>query len=87
MDRFSAEEIRAQYQWVRIVPISADIAWAAADLEAPLYADEATNQDRINSLAGDVPIAGAVEALGATVVTENVVDFQALGVPVDSYLE
>lgn len=85
MDAFDAAEIRSQFRWVRIVPISTEIAWAAADLEAPLHTDDAVNRDRINALAGDVLIAGAAASLDATVVSNNAEDFRELGVPVESY--
>jgi hypothetical protein len=84
-DRSDAEEIRAQFEWVRVVPITTSIAWATAEIEAALYRDDGVNQDRINSLAGDAIIAGAATELNATVVSNNVEDFEALGVPVEAY--
>jgi predicted nucleic acid-binding protein len=84
-NEFDAAEIRSQFRWVRIVPISTGIAWAAADVEAPLHRDDAVNRDRINALAGDVLIAGAAADLDATVVSNNADDFRELGVPVESY--
>lgn len=82
---FDPVAIRSQFEWVRIVPITPDIAWEAAEIESRLHRAEETNQDRINSLAGDVIIAGAAVDLGATVVTENVEGFRALGVPTEPY--
>jgi hypothetical protein len=84
-DQFDAEEIRAQFEWVRVVPITTSIAWATAEIEAALYRDDEINRDRINSLAGDAIIAGAATELNATVVSNNVEDFEALGVPVEAY--
>ena len=85
MDEFDAAEIRSQFDWIRIVPITTEIAWEIADIEAPLHRDEETNADRINALSADAIIAGAASELGATVVSNNVDDFRALGVPVESY--
>jgi hypothetical protein len=82
---FDPVAIRSQFEWVRIVPITPDIAWEAAEIESRLHRAEETNQDRINSLAGDVIAAGAAVDLGATVVTENVEGFRALGVPTEPY--
>ena len=81
---FDPAEIRSQFEWVRVVPIIPEIAWEVAEIEAGLHRKE-LNQDRINSLAGDAIIAGAAVELGATVVTNNVEDFEVLGVPVETY--
>lgn len=85
MNEFDTTEIREQFRWLRIVPISTEIAWAAADIEAPFHSDDSVNRDRINALAGDVLIAGAAAHLDATVVSNNADDFRDLGVPVESY--
>lgn len=85
MGAFDPSELLAQFEWVRIVPISKAVAWAVADLEAPLHRAESINRDRINALAGDALIAGAAAEHDATVVSRNVEDFEALGVPVESY--
>jgi len=82
---FDPVEIRSQFEWVRVVPITPGIAWEAAEIEARLHRAEGTNRDRIDSLAGDVIVAGAAADLDATVVTENVEDFRALGVPTEPY--
>jgi predicted nucleic acid-binding protein len=84
-DAFDPDEIEAQFEWVRSVPITREIAWETAQIEARLHADEDLNRDRINSLAGDALVAGAAVELDATVVTENVEDFRTLGVPVETY--
>jgi len=85
VDAFDPVEIRSQFEWVRVIPITPPIAWETAKIEARLHRAEGTNQDRINALAGDALIAGAAVDLGATVVTENVEDFRALGVPTEPY--
>jgi predicted nucleic acid-binding protein len=82
---FDLLELEAQFRWVDVVPITKGTAWAAADLEAPLHAAAETNQDKINSVAGDVLIAGAAIEHGATVVSKNVADFEALGASVEPY--
>lgn len=82
--QFDPAEIRAQFEWVRAVPITPSIAWATAEIEARLHRDD-VNGDRMNALAGDAIVAGAAVELGATVVSENVEDFRTLGVPVEAY--
>ena len=82
---FDPVEIRSQFEWVRVVPITPEIAWEVAEIEARLYGDEDVDRDRIDSLAVDAIIAGAASELGATVVTENVEDFERLGVDVEGY--
>jgi predicted nucleic acid-binding protein len=82
---FDPVEIRSQFEWVRVVPMTADIAWEIAEIEARLHQTGDVNQDRINGLAGDAVIAGAAAESEATVVTDNVEDFRTLGVPVESY--
>jgi predicted nucleic acid-binding protein len=81
----STAQFRSELGWLQIVPFEPAHAVEAADLEAQLHADESINQDRINSLGGGLLIAGAAEALDATVVTDNVADFETLGVAVESY--
>lgn len=85
VDAFDPEEIETQFEWVEVVPITTEIAWEIAEIEARLHRDEDVNRDRINSLAGDAVIAGAAVALDATVVTDNAADFRALGVPTETY--
>jgi predicted nucleic acid-binding protein len=77
--------VEARFESSRPVPITREAAWETGQIEARLHRDDATNRDRINSLAGDAVVAGAAAALDATVVTENVDDFQTLGVPVETY--
>ncbi|WP_247729857.1 type II toxin-antitoxin system VapC family toxin [Halovivax limisalsi] len=85
VDQFDAAEIRRQFEWIRTVPVTESVAWETAALEAPLYADETIQRDRINSLSIDALVAGAAAELGATVVSKNVTDFETLDVPVESY--
>ncbi len=85
VDAFDPAEIETQFEWVRVVPITRDVAWETAAIEARLHRDDGVNRDRINSLAGDAIIAGAAAALDATVVTNNVEDFRTLDVPTETY--
>jgi len=79
-------EIKSQFAWVRTIPFQLEHAILAGELEATLHRDEQINQDKINSLAGDVLIAAVAKATGATVVTQNTDDFELLdGVSVESY--
>ncbi|QPV64943.1 PIN domain-containing protein [Halosimplex litoreum] len=81
----SLESVLADLGWLTILPFKPEDAFAAARIEAALHADETVAQDRINALAGDVLIAGVAENRDATIVTENVDDFEALGVSVEAY--
>ncbi|MUV90129.1 PIN domain-containing protein [Halapricum sp. CBA1109] len=84
--KLDREEILATFEWVRIVPFSIDHAIAAGELEAALHRDESVNQDNINALTGDLLIAAVARERGATVVTENVEDFESFdGVAVETY--
>ncbi|MBX0296763.1 type II toxin-antitoxin system VapC family toxin [Haloarcula nitratireducens] len=49
-------------------------------------ANEELNQDKLNTLTGDLPIAAVAKDLGATVGTQNTAAFEVLdGVKVESY--
>lgn len=79
-------EIRAAFEWVRILSFDAEHAFLAAELEAALHRDPAVNQDRINALAGDLLIAAVAKGVGAPVVTRNRRDFESFdGVVVETY--
>lgn len=79
-------EIRSTFDWVRIVPFQTDHAFIAGELEATLHRDESVNRDTINALAGDLLIAAVAKEQNATVVTENVDDFEGFdGVSVEGY--
>ena len=81
----SLESVLADLGWLAVLPFEPADAFAAAGIEAAIHADETVARDRIDALAGDVLIAGVAENRDATVVTENVDDFEALGVPVEDY--
>ncbi|ELZ28831.1 virulence-associated protein [Halosimplex carlsbadense 2-9-1] len=79
----SLESLLADLGWLTVLPFEPEDAFSAAGIEAALHGDDTVAQD--HALAGDVLIAGVAENRGATVVTENVADFETLGVPVESY--
>jgi len=84
--QLSRPEIRSTFDWVRIVPFETDHGFIAGELEATLHRDESVNRDKINALAGDVLIAAVAKEQNATVVTENVDDFEGFdGVSVEGY--
>ena len=61
-------------------------AFIPGELEAEFHQDKKVNQDKINSLSGDLLIGAIAKEAGATVVTRNTDDFQLLdGVSVESY--
>jgi predicted nucleic acid-binding protein len=85
-DELDRHEIRSTFDWVRLVPFSVDSAFFAGELEADLYADPDINQDKINSLTGDLLIAAVAKETDATVVTRNTGDFELFdGVSVETY--
>lgn len=85
-DKLDRHEILATFAWLHIVPFQTKHAFVAGPLEAELYRDGRVNQDKINALTGDVLIAAVAKELGATVVTENVDDFEMFDdVSVESY--
>jgi predicted nucleic acid-binding protein len=85
-DAFDPHEIRSTFEWVEIVPFTLEHAFIAGELEAELHRNDQLNGDKINALTGDVLIAAVAKAEDATVVTENVEDFELFdGVAVDSY--
>ena len=86
VDEFDPNEISAQFEWVHVVPITTEIAWEIAEIEAQLHRADDVNRDRINALAGDAIIAGAAGELDATIVTDDVEDFRTLGVSAETYM-
>ena len=85
-DELDQHEILETFDWVNIIPFQTEHAFLAGQIEAELHRDESVNQDKINSLAGDVLIAAVAKETGATVVTENTDDFESLGdVSVETY--
>lgn len=79
-------EILTTFEWVQAIPFHIEHAFVAGQLEAALHRDTDINQDKINSLTGDLLIAAVAKERGATVVTKNVDDFAVFdGVTVESY--
>lgn len=84
--KLDRHEILSTFEWLDVIPFQTEHAFIAGQLEAELHRDESVNQDRINSLTGDVLIAAVAEETGATVVSENIDDFEFLGdVSVETY--
>ena len=84
--KLDRHEILETFEWVNIIPFQTEHAFLAGQVEAELHRDESVNQDKINSLTGDVLITAVAKETGATVVTENKDDFEFLGdVSVDTY--
>lgn len=78
-------DLRTDLGWVDVLPFSTRHAFYAGEIESRLREDDVP-RDRLNALGGDVLVAGAALAEDATVVTENVDDFDLLpDVPVESY--
>mgnify|MGYP000002914366 CR=1 FL=1 len=85
-EKLDPYEIHSKFSWMTIIPFQADHAFVAGELEAALYRNEDINQDKIDSLTGDVLIAAVAKETGATVVTQNTDDFQRFeGVSVGTY--
>lgn len=83
LDRY---EILSKFEWLSVIPFQTEHAFFAGQLEAELHRTEDLNQDKINSLAGDVLIAAVAKEMEATVVTDNVDDFRIFdGVSVETY--
>lgn len=79
-------DIHSTFRWTSIIPFQTEHAFVAAEFEAELRQNENVNQDKINSLTGDLLIAAVAKETGATVVTRNTDDFRTFsGVAVDSY--
>lgn len=80
------EEIATDLGWVRVLPFTMDHAYFAGEIEAGLQEKPDIQQDRINSLMGNVLIAGVARAIDAPIVTRNTDDFALFnGVSVESY--
>ena len=85
-DKLNRQEILTTFEWLTLIPLRADHAFVAAELEAELHRKNSVNQDKINALAGDILIAGVAKEMGATVVTENTKDFERFDtISVDGY--
>ena len=85
-DKLNRQDILTTFEWLTLIPLRADHAFVAAELEAALHRENSVNQDKINALAGDILIAGVAKEMGATVVTENTNDFERFDtISVDGY--
>lgn len=84
--RFDRNEMLSEFGWLRIVPFTVEHGFQAGLLEASLRSDHELNQDKVNSLLGDLFIASVANDLDAAVVTKNSDDFELLdGVSVETY--
>lgn len=85
-DKLDRYEILSKFEWLSVIPFQTEHAFLAGQLEAELHQAKDINQDKINSLAGDVLIAAVAKETEATVVTENVEDFKIFdSVSVETY--
>lgn len=81
----SFADLTADFEWLDLRPFTARHAFHAGGIEANCH-DEGLPQEQINALGGDILIGGVARAEDATVVTENVDDFQLMaGVHVEPY--
>lgn len=79
-------DIQSKFEWITIIPFQVEHAFIAGELEAELHRDERVNQDKINSLTGDVVIAAVAKETDAKVVTKNTDDFDIFDdVSVETY--
>lgn len=84
-DEPTIAELEGDLGWATILPFSTRHAFHAGAIEEQFVRDGLA-RDRLNSLGGDVLIAGVALAENATVVTRNVDDFEMMdGVPVETY--
>lgn len=80
------EELLADLGRLRILSFTAEHVYMAGKIEDDLHADPDVQQDRMDSLMGDLVIAGVVRAIDAPVVTHTVEDFELFdGVSVERY--
>ncbi len=85
-EKLDQYEISSTFNWIDIIPFDINHAFHASKLEAKLYQNPDINQDRINSLTGDLLIAAIAKEKKATVVTQNTDDFELFDdVYVESY--
>jgi len=78
-------DVVSDFGWLDIEPFGIEDAHHAGAIHARLVEDETVPTDRITALTGDLLIAAAARRRDATVVTENVTDFETLGVPTEEY--
>lgn len=78
-------DLVADFEWLDLRPFTARHAFHAGGIEEHCH-DEGFPQEQINALGGDILIGGVALAEDATVVSENVDDYQLMpGVHVESY--
>lgn len=78
-------DLRSDLGWLEVLPFDVIHAFHAGRIETALD-EQDVRQDRLNSLGGDVLIGGVAIAEDATVVTENVADFELMpDVAVETY--
>lgn len=83
--QFDSAELTSTFGWLDVLAFDRTHAYEAAKLEADLWTSDRSRR-RIDSLAGDVLVAGVARALDAPVVTRNTDDFADFaGVGVESY--
>lgn len=84
--KLNRQEILTTFEWTSIIPFTTDHAFIAGELEAELHQNESINQDKINSLTGDLLIAAVAKETGSTIVTENTNDFEQFNsISVETY--
>lgn len=78
-------DLTSDFAWVDFRPFTARHAFHAGEIEKYLT-DQGLQKERINTLGGDILVAGVARAEDATVVTENQADFQLMpAVHVEGY--
>lgn len=81
----SFADLTADFEWLSLRPFTARHAFHAGEIQSSCH-EESLPQEQINALGGDILIGGVARAEDATVVTENVTDFQLMpGVQVERY--
>lgn len=81
----SIMDLNSDFGWTETLPFSMRHAFYAGKIENELT-EQGIPQNRINSLAGDILLGGVARAENATVVTQNVDDFNLMaGVDVETY--
>lgn len=82
----SKQEFLADFGWLTVVPFDEDAAYHAGKIEADLRSEPDVYEHEIDSMWGDVLIAGVARSREVPVVTRNVDDFERFdGVSVLSY--
>lgn len=78
-------DLVSDFGWLDIEPFGIEDAHHAGAIQARLVEDDTVPADRITALSGDLLIAAAARRRDATIVTENLADFETLGVPIEEY--